>query len=340
MAVQALDPAEVARRAEAALRADVDPGCTVSDPQQIVGGTSSLTYSAMAAAPGEEPRKVVIKVAPPGVEPVRNRDVLRQARLLSLLSEVDGVAVPLVLAADPGAPVEVPPLFVMSFVPGESYEPMVSPEGSSASNDDIAARAQAAARMAARLHSVDTTDPRLGGERVTDLAGEVQRWSKAFATVDDDLRPGAEQLGERLEEQLPDALLPSVLHGDWRLGNMQCNGPSIDAVIDWEIWSLGDRRLDLAWFLLMIDEGHPNRARSDTGLPAPAELVAIYEEASGVRMEGLEWFEALVRYKQAAASALIAKNNRKVPQPGVDVDRMVRTIPLLMEWGHSYLGKG
>ena len=39
----------------------------------------------------------MIKVAPPGLEPVRNRDVLRQARALRALHPVDGVNVPEVL---------------------------------------------------------------------------------------------------------------------------------------------------------------------------------------------------------------------------------------------------
>jgi aminoglycoside phosphotransferase (APT) family kinase protein len=104
---------------------------------------------------------------------------------------------------------------------------------------------------------------------------------------------------------------------------MQCNGGSVDALIDWEIWSLGDRRLDLAWFLLNSDPKHPNSRKSETGLPEPAALIREYEAAAGTEIEGLAWFNALVRYKQAAASVLIIKNNRKLPQPGVDIESMV-----------------
>jgi aminoglycoside phosphotransferase (APT) family kinase protein len=337
MAATALDISDLTVRVNAALDAQLGAGTTVGDVQQFVGGTSSLTYSAIADVPGSGERRVVVKVAPPGVEPVRNRDVLRQARLLTLLADVPGVAVPEVLATDLGAPVEVPPLFVMSYVAGEAYEPMVSGEESSATKEEIAARAKGAAAMAARLHSVDTSDPRLAGERVIDLTAEVERWAKAFASVEEDLREGAVPVGERLLATVPEALTPSMIHGDWRLGNMQCNGDSIDAVIDWEIWSLADRRIDFSWFLLMIDEDHPNRVRSDTGLPTPAEAVAMYEEAAGMPLEQLNWFAALVRYKQAAVSAIIAKNNRKVPQPGVDVDRMQQTIPKLLDWATSYL---
>ena len=118
---------------------------------------------------------------------------------------------------------------------------------------------------------------------------------------------------------------------------MQCTGASIDGVIDWEIWSLGDRRLDLAWFLLLIDPAHPNRTLDDTGLPTPQELTAAYEEASGQPVTDLDWFAALVRYKQAAASALIIKNNRKIPQPGVDINRMFVALPRLLDWADDLL---
>jgi aminoglycoside phosphotransferase (APT) family kinase protein len=193
---------------------------------------------------------------------------------------------------------EVPPLFVMSQVPGESYEPAFARDPPTVSVEQLRQRAFSAATVAAALHAVDVTDPRIASERVGDPAAEVERWARAFASVDDDLRAGHERVREALLAQLPDALPPSVLHGDFRLGNMQCQGGQVEALIDWEIWSLGDRRLDLAWFLLNSDPNHPNSQRAETGLPEPAALIATYGEASGVPMEGLFWFGALVRYNR------------------------------------------
>ena len=330
MAVTQLDANDLAARATAAV-GDRFPGATIADVQQLVGGTSSLTYLAdlhlAAADDAREVLRAVIKVAPPGLEPVRNRDVLRQARLFDVLH--DGQAaelsarVPEVYGTSVGAPPEVPPLFVMSFIAGESYEPVLTPADSAASASEIGSRAFAAARLAGALHAVDVTDPRLAGERITDLTAEVERWARAFGSVDDDLQAGHEPVRDALLLAVPGSLPPSVLHGDFRLGNMQCSGGSVDALIDWEIWSLGDRRLDLAWFLLNTDPGHPNARRTETGLPEPGALIAIYEASTGVRIDGLGWFDALVRYKQAAASALIIKNNRKLPQPGVNIESML-----------------
>src|SRR5206468_5437216 len=83
----------------------------VAGIRRLAGGASSLTYAGTTAGG----REVVVKVAPAGVPPVLNRDVLRQARVLRALGGT-GVPVPEVLWEDGGNPPGVPPLFVMSFV--------------------------------------------------------------------------------------------------------------------------------------------------------------------------------------------------------------------------------
>ena len=78
--------ADLAGRAETILAVRW-PQAAVAGVEQLQGGASGLTYRAwLANAPVPE---VVIKVAPAGLPPVRNRDVLRQARLLSLLAGQD-----------------------------------------------------------------------------------------------------------------------------------------------------------------------------------------------------------------------------------------------------------
>ena len=65
--------------------------------------------------------KIVVKVSPPGLEPVRNRDMLRQSRAQKALAG-SPVPVPPVIAEDGGAPPEIPPYFAMEMVPGECVE--------------------------------------------------------------------------------------------------------------------------------------------------------------------------------------------------------------------------
>ena len=93
-------------------------GADITDVTALAGGASSLTFRG-----ARDGRAVVIKVAPPGVEPVAHRDVLRQARILKALAATR-VPVPEVLWEDPGGPPHIPPLFVMSHVEGDCVEPL------------------------------------------------------------------------------------------------------------------------------------------------------------------------------------------------------------------------
>ncbi|HRE03024.1 MAG TPA: hypothetical protein PLV68_17125, partial [Ilumatobacteraceae bacterium] len=106
--MESLDLAELAARATRAAQG-WSPGATVHDITVLHGGQSSLTFSALAGD-----RQIALKVAPPGLAPVRNRDVLRQARAITALGTVPGMKVPAVLFADGGDPPDVPPLFAMS----------------------------------------------------------------------------------------------------------------------------------------------------------------------------------------------------------------------------------
>jgi aminoglycoside phosphotransferase (APT) family kinase protein len=316
------DPEDVLRRASAAA------GGALSDLEPLLGGMASITYSARAS----DGARVVVKVAPPGLEPVRNRDVLRQARVLRALSAVPDVAVPRVWGEDGGAPPEVPPLFVMDFVDGESYEPRFTTESPRPPAQDVVARAAAAARMLAALHAVSPVELHLD-EPASTLEAEVERWRAAFATCDlaDGTRADEADAHRRLLAALPAPLGPAVLHGDWRLGNMQCAGTDVRAVIDWEIWSIGDPRLDLAWLRLMSDPAHPTAAAPEAPTLEPAELLAAYEEAAGAPVPDLAWFDALVRYKQAAASALLVKNAGRRGDTSPAVDRMREGIARLLD---------
>jgi len=93
-------------------------------------------------------------------------------------------------------------------------------------------------------------------------------------------------------------------------------------VIDWEIWSVGDPRVDLSWFCYFTDEARHPAASSDekTGMPTRDEVVARYGA-----LPDLDWFDALTRYKEAAATALIFKRT-----PGVQ-HKMVDAFPTLLE---------
>src|SRR5262249_59790448 len=86
--VVVLDHDELAARATDAAH-EWAPGCTITDVEPLTGGWSSLTFTARVDGGPVPAECIVLKVAPPGVEPVRNRDVARQARPLRALAAAD-----------------------------------------------------------------------------------------------------------------------------------------------------------------------------------------------------------------------------------------------------------
>src|SRR5207237_5791611 len=112
---------------------------------------------------------------------------------------------------------------------------------------------QSAAQTMASLHALQPDTLGLACEPVVPLAEEVDRWRRLLEAVDQVLAPGWESVASALLATEPAPLPGAITHGDFRLGNMLAVGPRVAAVIDWEIWSVGDPRVDVGWFLANAD---------------------------------------------------------------------------------------
>lgn len=299
-------------------------GVTGVDP--LAGGASSLTFRGV-----RDGRAVVIKVAPPGVEPVAHRDVLRQARIIKALAATR-VPVPEVLWEDVGNP----PLFVMSHMEGDCVEPFFD---GCLSTPDLAERYRNACRAMAALHSLSPSDLGLGGEPVIDPVSEVRRWCDTLCTVDAALVSGWQDVRDALLGCTPTGMTPSVVHGDFRLGNLLAAGARVNAVIDWEIWSIGDPRVDVGWFLINSDPDTYQRVAASAAIaPSIAELAEIYQHELGYEVTDLAWFTALACFKSVATWSLIVKHNRRRRSPRAELEAMAASLPRLLARAESIVG--
>lgn len=306
----------------------------VLDVAPLTGGTSSLTFlvELTGVAPGETP--VVLKVAPPGLAPLRNRDVLRQAKLQKAVQGEHRALAPDVLFSDPGDPPEVPPFMAMNMVPGECVEPVLSDDADRPADHQVRDRFLDAVQVLALLHRIVPGEVGLGDEPAVGLADEVDRWTRAFATLPGELAGDYQRAAKGLRASMPAALPPVVNHGDFRLGNTLCEGGRINAVIDWEIWSVGDPRIDLAWLTFFTDDaGHPAVAPGTVaGTPTGREIVRAYEDALGRSVPELGWFDALTRYKEAGVTGLLLKRAMKLGRPVKEsMARMQPELPRLVQ---------
>ncbi|TQC42973.1 phosphotransferase family protein [Rhodococcus sp. WS4] len=292
--------------------AELKPDAVVTSVKRMTGGASSLTYSASIVDRDQSEQTFVVKIAPPGLPPTLNRDVLRQARVLRALASTE-VPVPTVLREDIGRPPEIPPLVVMSLVPGQCLEPLTHREEANLPGPGVLRRRSLhAASVMAHLHSARPVQLGLQSEPVTSLRDEVLRWRRVFSAVPDDLAVGADEVGELLLSRLPEPMAPALVHGDLRLGNMLCEGEEVRAVIDWETWTIGDPRIDVGWLAMSSDaERQPHAVRTGDGMATPDEVLDVYATEIGAKPADIEWFVTLSQYRAGAMTALIVKHDRR-----------------------------
>lgn len=259
---------------------------TVTSVDVLPGGHSGLTYKV-----DTDRGRLVVKAVPEGVRAIGRHDMIRQADILTAL-QGEEVPTPQVIAIDRREPA----WFAMTLVEGESLEPVLDdPE---VVPELAAARMRRAAEIMPLLHSVPIS--KLPGEQETlTPADELSRWSRTMGAVPPEYVKGAEEFYDQLAANIPTAVEPVLVHGDYRLGNMLCQGNEANALIDWEIWSLGDPRVEIGWFLVFADGSNfPGVGRDVPDLPSAEELTRL---ASGGRSLPTQvWFNALGRYKMAA----------------------------------------
>jgi aminoglycoside phosphotransferase (APT) family kinase protein len=305
---------------------DAFPGQPVGPLETVPGGHSGLTYGVTVGG-----RRYVVKAVPPAERPVGRNDMLRQARVLQALAG-SAVPVPEVVAVDE----QQPAWFAMEFVTGQAAEPVL--DDHNLAPDLARTRMLEATRVLRRLHGVDVASLALDAPPPRDAAAELEQWSRTMQAVPVELRPGAEELLHRLAEDIPGDLPPVLVHGDFRLGNVLCQAGRAVAVVDWEIWSVGDPRTDLGWFLLFADHRNfPALGRKIPGLPSEEELLETYLDGAPP-LPALTWFRALGRMKMAAIMGHNLRRHREGRIHDPDQERLPPTIAAMIRTARDLLG--
>ena len=316
--------AELGRRIATHLQ-QANPGLSVGDVRVLPGGHSGLTYR-VPTGDGD----VVIKAVPEGQKSIGRHDMLKQARIMRALAQTP-VPVPRIVAVDETEPA----WFAMEFVAGESLEPVLDDPAVEPSL--AAARMRRAAEILPTLHSVPLSVLPEGAPVFSPIE-ELARWSKTMAAVPPELVPDAKLLEQRLAASIPAPIEATLVHGDYRLGNIISLGEEPTALIDWEIWSIGDPRVELGWFLVFAEGSNfPGVGREVPGLPTEDELLKLYA-TGGQEFEDLDWFNALGRFKMAAIMGHNLRRHREGRHHDPAQEQLPDTIARLITTGLARLG--
>ena len=161
------------------------------------------------------------------------------------------------------------------------------------------------------IHAADVGRPELAAfaRPGSYLERQVRRFAQLWEINKTRELPHVDAVGTWLAADLPEPLPPTVVHGDYRLGNMMVarDEPTrIEAVLDWEMGAIGDPRADVGYLLATYSEpdGPPSPlgtspVTAEPGFPSRHDLVERYVGRTGREIEPLGWFEALALWKAA-----------------------------------------
>ena len=195
------------------------------------------------------------------------------------------------------------------------------------------------------LHEVDWRACGLDGygKPTGYLERQVRRFSGLWEHNKTRELPVVDELGEWLGRNMPESPESTIVHGDYRLGNVMMADAApaeLVAIFDWELSTIGDPLADLGYMTVTwVEPDDPqdtmfaqlSAVTRSGGFLTREEIIARYEERSGRSMSALNWYQALALWK----AAVFMEGNYKRFQAGNSDDEYLglfdRGVPMLAE---------
>lgn len=251
----------------------------VDGVRRLTGGASRETWAARTHS-GVGERTVVLRRDPPGHgEPARMR---AEAACLRAAADA-GVPVPTLIAAGDDAPGIDAPYLVTDMVAGEAIARKIQRDEEFATVRGHLAREMG--RVLGLIHRTPTdTLDMLDDRDPVDLIETIYR------DVDDP-RPAVETGLRWLRDHRPGRRPDTLVHGDFRMGNLLIDNSGIRGVLDWELAHLGDPIEDLGW--LCVRAWRFGQSPPVAGVGSREDLLDGYGDVTGDRPdpEELHWWE-------------------------------------------------
>jgi len=231
----AADPAVLAELLAARLGEVLGTDVQVVDLHRLTGGASRETWSFTARAGGAD-RRLVLRRDPPGFG--RPEGMALEAAVIGA-GGAAGVAVPRLVDAGTDPAVVGAPYLVTEHVDGETIARRLLREDRYAD-----ARAGLAAELGATLARIHAIEPAQvpGLPRIDPL----EHLRESYDALGEPL-PTIEIALHWLAAHRPEPVADTVVHGDFRTGNLIIGEDGLRAVLDWELVHRGDPREDLGW---------------------------------------------------------------------------------------------
>ncbi len=263
--------------------------------EQFPGGHSNLTY--LVRAGGEE---YVLRRAPMGPVPPKAHDMAREYRMLESVHPHFHAAPQVhLLCEDPA--VIGSPFFLM-----ERRKGIILRETDSRIYDaEFTARvSQAFLDGLIALHAIDIerTGLRSLGKPEGFLARQVHGWTERWRRAETENIAEMDRVMVWLAASIPASGRATIVHNDYKLDNIMLNADNpgkLEAVLDWEMTTVGDPLADLGLTLCYWTLGSSSGRNDSPGWYSREQLLARYAAGTGRDVAGIAYYEVLGVFKLA-----------------------------------------
>lgn len=308
---------------------------------QLHGGTSNVILTLNRGG-----KDMVLRRPPPVAPPGAEKGVLREARVLTALG---GTAVPHPTCHGSCADPEVigAPFYVMERVAGWAAELRGERIYHRAPFDRAPCEYGIAYAMVDGLIALANVDYKAVGledfgkpdnflERQVDRwEGQIRSYPERYGSAWREL-PGFAYARDWLRANVPDDFRAGIIHGDVGTPNalFAFDRPArLTALIDWELSTIGDPLIDLAWFTGRLrDEDHPEVIGEAVlyaaeNFPTRQELARYYAAGTGRDLACFDYYCVLAAYKSGCILEYkVAQSSAGIlpPETGRFFDKLVR----------------
>lgn len=252
--------------------------------------------------------RAALRKPPQGAPAARDEGILREWRIIHALKGTD-VPHTEAIGMCTDASVLGRPFYLMGFVDG--WSPVGGKGWPSPFDQDLAARPGLAEQLVEGVVLLGSVDWQQRG--LADLGRpegfhdrQVPRWTAFFDRIKGRELPGSEEAARWLAERRPLDFVPGIMHGDYQFANVMFHhgAPArLAAIVDWEMGTVGDPKLDLGWLMHSWPEdtaAHGKEGYVDlTGMPSRTALVEYYAERSGRQVDDMDYYQVLAKWKLA-----------------------------------------
>lgn len=278
----------------------------IASPTQLTGGTQNVLLKFRRGD-----REYVLRRPPLHPRSDGNETMRREARVLTALAGTD-VPHPALIAFSSDVSILGAAFLLMEPVMG--FNPTLGLPPLHA--NDAAIRREMGICLIQGLRSLSRVDFRATGLHTTFkpegyLERQITRWLRQLKSYGDYPEwegsgglQGLDAVTAWLQMRVPRAFTPGIIHGDYHLANVmyRYDSAQIEAIVDWELSTVGDPLIDLGWLLATWPDEHGENPSGVNlvpwqGMPTQQELLHHYAIDNARDLTAMHWYKVFACFK-------------------------------------------